>query len=43
MEGDNLKLNSTKENSHDYPVGSLTKLGYAHILSGSYDGDIKIW
>ena len=43
IEGDNLKLLSTKENAHDYSIRSLIKLGDGHIISGSDDGVIKIW
>ena len=43
IEGDNLKLISTKEKAHDYTILSLIKLGDGHIISGSADGIIKIW
>ena len=43
IEGDNLKLISTKEKAHDYSIRSLIKLADGHIISGSDDGIIKIW
>ena len=43
IENDNLKLISKKENAHDRPIGTLTKLGNGLILSGSYDKSVKIW
>lgn len=43
IEGDNLNLISTKENAHDSAIYSLIKLGDGSILSGSSDGEIKIW
>ena len=43
IEGDNLNLISTKENAHDRSIRSIIKLGDGYILSGSYDGEIKIW
>ena len=43
IEGDNLKLLSIKENVHSSSVFTLLKLGNGQILSGSGDGEIKIW
>ena len=43
IEGDNLKLLSIKENVHSSDVCALLKLGNEQILSGSRDGEIKIW
>ena len=43
IEGDNLKLLSIKENVHSTGVITLLKLGNEQILSGSGDGEIKIW
>ena len=43
IEGDNLKLLSIKENVHSDGVITLLKLGNEQILSGSRDGEIKIW
>jgi WD40 repeat protein len=43
IEGDNLNLISTKENAHDSSIISLIKLEDGYILSGSDDGEIKIW
>ena len=43
IEGDNLKLISTKENAHDTTICTLLKLGDSHILSGAFLDDIKIW
>ena len=43
IEGDNLKLISTKEKAHDQGIFTFIKLGDGHILSGSADGFIKIW
>ncbi len=43
IEGDNLKLLSIKENVHSSSVCTLLKLGNGQILSGSGNGEIKIW
>ena len=43
IEGDNLKLLSMKENVHSTGVCTLLKLGNEQILSGSGNGEIKIW
>ena len=43
IEGNDLKLISTKENAHDVSIYSLIKLRDGHILSGSEYGEIKIW
>ena len=43
IEGDNLKLLSIKENVHSTGVFTLLKLGNEQILSGSENGEIKIW
>ena len=43
IEGDNLILISTKENAHNKGIHSLVKLNDGHILSGSFDGIVKIW
>ena len=43
IEGDNLKLISTKENAHDTTIWTLLKLGDGHILSGAFFSCIKIW
>ena len=43
IEGNNLKLISIKENAHDKRIYSLIKLRDGNILSGSSDGEIKIW
>ena len=43
IEGDNLKLISTKENAHDTTIWTLLKLGDGHILSGAFLSYIKIW
>ena len=43
IEDNNLKLISTKENAHDDSIYTLIKLDNGHILSGSVDGEIKIW
>lgn len=43
IEGDNLNLISTKENTHDEAISTLLKLGDGHILSGSLIGEMKIW
>ena len=43
IEGNDLKLISTKENAHDGWIYSLIKLRDGHILSGSDNGEIKIW
>ena len=43
IEGNNLKLISTRENAHDGSILSLIKLRDGHILSGSVDAEIKIW
>ena len=43
IEGDNLILNSIKENAHNDIIFSIIKLGDGHIISGSGDESIKIW
>ena len=43
IEGDNLILISTKENAHNDGIYTLIKLEDGHILSGSDDGEVKIW
>ena len=43
IEGNNLELVSTKENAHDKFISTLIKLRDRHILSGSSNGEIKIW
>ena len=43
IEGNDLKLISTKENAHNICIVSLIKLRDGHILSGSITGEIKIW
>ena len=43
IEGNNLKLISIKTNAHDEGIFSLIKLRDGHILSGSDNGEIKIW
>ena len=40
---DNLKLIYIKENAHDKPIITLSKLGNGLILSGSGDNSVKIW
>ena len=41
--GDDLELFSTKEKAHDKQINTLLRLGNGYILSGSSDGEIKIW
>ena len=43
IEGDNLILNSIKENAHNDIIFSIIKIGDGHIISGSRDKSIKIW
>ena len=43
IEGDNLKLISSKENTHQNSILSLLKLGNNLIASGSSDKTIRIW
>ena len=43
IEGNNLKLISTRKNAHNGSILSLIKLRDGHILSGSLSGEIKIW
>ena len=43
IEGDNLKLISTKGKAHNTTIWTLLKLGDGHILSGGFIDDIKIW
>ena len=43
IEGDNLILNSIKENAHNDRVLTLIKIGDGHIISESSDKLIKIW
>ena len=42
IEGDNLKLISTKEKAHDKAIMTILRLRDGHILSGS-KGDMIIW
>ena len=43
IEGDNLKIISKKENTHDSWIFTLSKIGNGLILSGSGDKFVKIW
>ena len=43
IEGDNLILISSKENTHQNSILSLLKLGNNLIASGSRDKTIRIW
>ena len=44
IEGDNLKLISTKEKAQAHCVSSLKKYGNGHILSCSFNkGEVTIW
>ena len=43
IEGDNLKLISTKENAHSTVITTISKLGNGLILTGSQDNLVKIW
>ena len=44
IEGDNVKLISTKENAQDRCVSSLMKFGKGFILSSSFEnGGVTIW
>ncbi len=43
IEGDNLILISKKEKAHNSSLNTLLKLGDGYILSGIFNGFIKIW
>ena len=43
IEGDNLRLVAKRENAHDNWIGTLSKIGNGHVLSGSADNFVKIW
>jgi WD40 repeat protein len=43
IDGDNLILNSTERNAHKNAIWALIKLEDGLILSGSYDGEIRLW
>ena len=43
IEGNNLILISKKENAHISRITTIKKLKDGYILSGSFDGDFKIW
>ena len=43
IDGDNLKLISLKENTHDSSINVLLNLGDGHIASGDNGNTIKIW
>ncbi len=42
IEGDNLKLISQKDNTHNSDINVLLNLGDGHIASGSDDSTIRI-
>ena len=43
IDGDNLKLISSKEEAHKDRIWALIKLRDGLILSGSFDGEIRLW
>ena len=43
INGDNLILTSKKELCHENWISTLIKIGNGLILSGDWDGVIKIW
>ena len=43
IEEDNLILISKKENAHNDMINVVFNLGNGHIVTGSWDGIIKIW
>ena len=43
IQHDNLELISKKENAHDSYIMVLKKIGNGLIMSGDYNGEVKIW
>ena len=43
IQHDNLELISKKENAHDSSIRVLKKIGNGLIMSGDYNGEVKIW
>ena len=43
INGDNLILNSKKEHSHENYICAIIKIGDGLIISGDYNGIIKVW
>ena len=43
IQHDNLELISKKENAHDSCINVLKKIGNGLIMSGDYNGEVKIW
>ena len=43
IDGDNLILISSERNAHKDSIWALIKLEDGLILSGSYDGEIRLW
>ena len=43
IQGDNLTLISKKENAHDTCIYTLKKIGNGLIMTGDYNGEVKIW
>ena len=43
IQGDNLTLISKKENAHDTCIETLKKIGNGLIMTGDYNGEVKIW
>ncbi len=43
IQHDNLELISKKENAHDDHISVLKKIGNGLIMSGDFNGEVKIW
>ena len=43
IDGDNLRLIGKKENAHDTYIYTIKKIGNGLIMSGDYNGEVKIW
>ena len=43
IDGDNLILIGKKENAHDTYINTIKKIGNGLIMSGDYNGEVKIW
>ena len=43
IDGDNLRLIGKKENAHDTYIRTIKKIGNGLIMSGDYNGEVKIW
>ena len=43
IEGDNIKLISKEENTHNGDISVLLNIGRGFIASGSCDSTVRIW